>query len=40
MRPRIMYIEYKGENLTGVARIGRVTFSKNVSNSENKNIPH
>ena len=23
-----MYIEYKGENLTGIARIGRVTFSK------------
>ena len=25
---RIMYIKYKGDNLTGVARIGRVTFSK------------
>ena len=25
---RIMYIEYKGGNLTGKARIGRVTFSK------------
>lgn len=25
---RIMYIEYKGGNLTGEARIGRVTFSK------------
>lgn len=25
---RIMYIEYKGDSLTGVARIGRVTFSK------------
>jgi hypothetical protein len=25
---RIMYIECKGGNLTGVARIGRVTFSK------------
>ena len=25
---RIMYIEYKGEGLTGPARIGRVTFSK------------
>ena len=23
-----MYIEFKGENLTGFARIGRVTFSK------------
>lgn len=28
MRTRIMYIECKEENLTGVARIGRVTFSK------------
>ena len=25
---RIMYIEFKGGNLTGEARIGRVTFSK------------
>lgn len=28
MKTRIMYIEYKGEGLTGVARIGWVTFSK------------
>ena len=28
MLTRIMYIEYKGEGLTGEARIGRVTFSK------------
>lgn len=28
MRSRIMYIEYKGEGLTGPARIGRVAFSK------------
>ncbi len=28
MQTRIMYIEYKGEGLTGEARIGRVTFSK------------
>lgn len=28
MKTRIMYIEYKGEGLTGEARIGRVTFSK------------
>jgi len=28
MRTKIMYIEYKCENLTGPARIGRVTFSK------------
>ena len=28
MKPRIMYIEHKGDNLTGPARIGRVTFSK------------
>ncbi|MCB0355030.1 MAG: hypothetical protein KDD64_15970 [Bdellovibrionales bacterium] len=27
-RTRIMYIEHKGEGLTGPARIGRVTFSK------------
>ncbi len=27
-RSRIMYIEYKGDGLTGPARIGRVTFSK------------
>jgi hypothetical protein len=26
--PRIMYIEAKGNNLNGPARIGRVTFSK------------
>jgi hypothetical protein len=28
MRSRIMYIEYKGNGLTGLARIGRVSFSK------------
>ncbi|WP_433968207.1 hypothetical protein [Tunturiibacter gelidiferens] len=28
IKPRIMYIEYKGNDLTGPARIGRVTFSK------------
>jgi hypothetical protein len=31
MRPgggRIMYVEFKGDSLTGPARIGRVTFSK------------
>jgi hypothetical protein len=28
MKPRIMYIERKAGNLTGPARIGRVTFSK------------
>ncbi len=28
MKTRIMYIEYKGESLTGDARIGRVKFSK------------
>jgi hypothetical protein len=28
VKPRIMYIEYKGNDLTGPARIGRVTFSK------------
>lgn len=28
MRSRIMYIESKGDGLTGPARIGRVTFSK------------
>lgn len=28
MKPRIMYIESKGEGLNGAARIGRVTFSK------------
>jgi hypothetical protein len=27
-KPRIKYIEYKGNDLTGPARIGRVTFSK------------
>jgi hypothetical protein len=27
-KTRIMYIEYKGEDVTGPARIGRVTFSK------------
>ena len=28
IKPRIMYLECKGDNLTGPARIGRVTFSK------------
>ena len=28
MKSRIMYIEQKAGNLTGAARIGRVTFSK------------
>ena len=28
IKPRIMYIEHKGDELTGPARIGRVTFSK------------
>lgn len=28
MKTRIMYIEYKGNNLTGEARIGRVSFSR------------
>lgn len=28
MKSRIMYIECKGDSLTGPARIGRVTFSK------------
>ena len=28
MQSRIMYMEYKGSDLTGPARIGRVTFSK------------
>jgi hypothetical protein len=28
MKTRIMYIEYKGEGISGPARIGRVTFSK------------
>lgn len=28
MKTRIMYIEYKGEGVSGPARIGRVTFSK------------
>jgi hypothetical protein len=27
-KTRVMYIEYKGEGVTGPARIGRVTFSK------------
>jgi hypothetical protein len=31
MKSRIMYIESKGEGLTGPARIGRVTFSKTGS---------
>ncbi len=30
MKTRIMYIEFKGENLTGTARIGRVKFSKTM----------
>lgn len=28
MKTRIMYIEYKGDGISGPARIGRVTFSK------------
>ena len=28
MKPRIMYIEYKGQGINGPARIGRVTFSR------------
>ena len=28
MKSRIMFIEYKGDGLSGPARIGRVTFSK------------
>lgn len=28
MKSRIMYIEYKGDGVTGPARIGRVSFSK------------
>jgi hypothetical protein len=28
MKSRIMYIEYKGDGVTGSARIGRVKFSK------------
>ncbi len=28
MKSRIMYIEYKGNDISGPARIGRVTFSK------------
>jgi hypothetical protein len=28
MKTRIMYIEYKGDGLSGSARIGRVSFSK------------
>jgi hypothetical protein len=28
LKPRIMYIENKGEGIVGPARIGRVTFSK------------
>lgn len=31
LKPRIMYIEYKGDGLIGAARIGRVTFSKTGS---------
>ena len=27
-KTRVMYIEYKGDGITGPARIGRVTFSK------------
>ena len=30
MRTRIMYIEFKGDSLTGEARIGRVRFSKSM----------
>lgn len=32
-----MYIEFKGENLTGVARIGRVQFSKTMKSIRYKN---
>ena len=28
MKSQIMYIEFKGNNLTGPGRIGRITFSK------------
>ncbi len=28
MQSKIMYIEYKGDNLTGPGRIGRIAFSK------------
>jgi hypothetical protein len=28
IKPRIMYIEYKGDELTGPGRIGRVTFNR------------
>lgn len=28
MKSRIMYIEFKGDDLTGPARVGRVTFSQ------------
>jgi len=31
MKTRVMYIEFKGGNLTGPARIGRVRFSKSGS---------
>ncbi|HRX83426.1 MAG TPA: 1-deoxy-D-xylulose-5-phosphate synthase [Phycisphaerae bacterium] len=27
MKPRIMYVEHKGDGLSGTARIGRVSFS-------------
>ena len=30
IKPRIMYIECKGDSLTGPTRIGRVTFNKRV----------
>jgi len=30
MKTKIMYIEYKGDELTGDARIGRVQFSKTM----------
>ena len=30
MKSRIMYIEFKGEDLIGEARIGKVTFSKSM----------
>ena len=30
MKTRIMYVEHKGGDLTGAARIGRVTFSKTM----------
>ncbi len=37
MKTRIMYIEYKGDNLTGDACICRVTFSKTMKSIYYKN---